>query len=233
MQRGAKQKTESPVKYWGFSRGQFVRRVNENTKGAISRTLEKGPNAGKVVYEIFMDEITGQLIDIKIKDGDYGKSFQLLIDVSIDEPEFFAIDFKFQSAGKRLLKTLPNIDISQDIAIRTWEMDTTNAKGEPITMTGATVYQGEISKAGKVPPAYTKDEPNGFPELKEVKVKGKKVWDDSDQIEFLEDLISSISFPGMPGEEAEPKEQVNKKQVAEEVENDDPFESASEEEVGF
>ena len=56
MQRGAKQRTDSPVKYWSFSKGQFVRRVDENTKGAVSRALgDKSPTPGKIVYEIFID----------------------------------------------------------------------------------------------------------------------------------------------------------------------------------
>ncbi len=230
MQRGAKQRTENPMKFWSFSRGQFVRRVDENNKEAVSRVLEKGPNAGKTVYEIFMDEITGQLIDCKIKDGEFGKSFQLIIDVTIDEPEYFAIDFKFQSAGKRLLKVLPNIDLEKDVALKCWEMDTTNTKGDPITLSGTTVYQGEVSKNGKVPPAYTKEEPNGFPEMQKVKVKGKEQWDDSDQIDFLEDLINSTPWPGMPGEEAKEPNQP-KTETKEEATHDEPFEEPTDEVV--
>lgn len=239
MQRGAKASTESPVKYWSFSKGQFVLRVDENTKGATPRVLEKGPNAGKTIHEIFMDETVGALCEIRIKDGEYGKSFQLILDITEEEtnPKFMSIDFKFNGAGKRVLKALPNIDLSQDVALRGWAMDTTNKKGEPITMYGATVYQGEISKNGKVPPAYTMDEPNGYPEMEEKKVKGKKVWDDTAQIEFLEDLISSTVFPGMPGENddtpAQEPSQPNTEKPEMDQETAEEFLDASESEAGF
>lgn len=203
MQRGAKQRTDSPVKYWSFSKGQFVRRVDENTKGAVSRALgDKSPTPGKIVYEIFTDEVTGQLVDIKIKDGQYGKSFQMVLDITEDEnnPDFMAIDFRFDGAGKSLLKKLPNITIEEDIALVCYSIDDTNAKGDPVKKYYAVPYQGEISKNGKIQPAYTRDEPNGFPDLKKIKVKGQDQWDDSDQLEFLEDLITSTAFPGMPGE---------------------------------
>lgn len=232
MQRGAQTRNENPVKYWTFSRGQFIRRVDENTKGAQPRVLEMGPNEGKTVYELSVDQVTGQLIDCKIKDGQYGKSFQLIFDVTEDEnsPEFYAIDFKFNSSGKSFLKKLPNIDLSQDVALVCYSIDGTNAKGEPVKNYYAVPYQGEISKAGKVQPAYTKEEPNGFPELKKIKVKGKETWDDSEQIDFLEDLINGTTWPGMPGEApaaaAEPPKNVNAKEK-------DDFLEPSEDEVGF
>ena len=40
----------------------------------------------------------------------------------------------------------------------------------------------------KIAPAFTKDAPNGLPEMKQIKVKGKVTWDDSDMTEFLENV---------------------------------------------
>lgn len=231
MQRGAKQKTESPIKYWTFSKGQFTRRVSENTKGAVSRTLgDKSPTPGKVIYEVFTDEATGQLVDIRLKNGNYGKSYQLIMDITEDEhsPEFMAIEFNYDGAGKSLLKKLPNIDLSADVALVCYSIDDTNQKGEPIKRYYAVPYQGEISKAGKVQPAYTKENRNGFPELAKVKIKGKQQWDDSDQLDFLENLIINTAFPGMPGEEKAPKAAAPKD---EEINED--FLEPSEDEVGF
>ena len=203
MQRGAQTKNESAVKYWSFTKGQFTRRVDDKTPGAKSRVLEMGPNEGKTVYELSVDQITGRLIDCKIKESQYGKEFQFLIDVTTDEnaPEFYALDFRFNSSGKSLLKKLPNIDLGQDVAFICYTMDGVNKNGDPVKNYYAVPYQGEISKEGKVQPAYTRETPNGYPDLKQIKVKGKNTWDDSEQIEFLENLISSTTWPGMPGEE--------------------------------
>lgn len=234
MQRGAQHTNEKPIKYFSFSRGQFTRRVDENTKGAISRKLEMGPNEGKTIYEVKVDQITGQLIDCKIKNGNYGKEFQLIFDVTEDEhsPEFYALDFKFNSSGKTLLKRLPNIDLSQDLALVCYTIDDVKKKGEPVKNYYAVPYQGEISKAGKVQPAYTRETPNGFPELKQIKVKGKNTWDDSDQLEFMENLIDSTNWPGMPGEApSEPTPTAPKK--APKVEEKDDFLEPQADEIGF
>lgn len=220
------------MKYWSFSKGQFVRRVDENTKGATPRILEKGPNEGKQVFEIFSDEMVGLLVDIKIKESEYGKSFQFILDVTTDDnnPEFYAIDFKFNGSGKSLLKKLPNIDLDNDIALVCYTMDGTNAKGDPIKNYYAVPYQGAINKTGKVLPAYTKEEPNGFPEMKKVKIKGKEQWDDTDQIEFLEDLINSIEFQGLPSQE----EKETPEEAPKAAESEEPFlEPEDEENVGF
>lgn len=218
MQRGATAQQESTVKYWSFTKGQFTRRVSENHKGATPRVLEQGPNTGKTIYEVFVDTITGQIVEIKVREGDYGKSFQILIDVTEDEhtPEFFAVDFRFNSTGKSLLKKLPNIDLSKDVALVGYAIDGTNSKGEAVTNYYAVPYQGEISKAGKVLPAYTKEEPNGYPEMVQKKVRGKNTWDDTDQLEFLENLINSINWPGQQ-EQATPEAVATQDEESEEI----------------
>ena len=223
MQRGAKATQESAVKYWNFSKGQFTRRVSENHKGATPRVLEQGPNTGKTIHEIFMDQVTGQIVEIKVREGDYGKSFQILIDVTEDEqsPEFFAVDFRFNSTGKSLLKKLPNIDLTKDVALVGYAIDGTNSKGEAVTNYYAVPYQGEISKAGKVLPAYTMEEPNGYPEMKKIKVKGKNTWDDTDQLEFLENLINSIKWEGQQEQEA--PEAVETPEIEDEETEEVPF----------
>ena len=218
MQRGATAQQESTVKYWSFTKGQFTRRVSENHKGATPRVLEQGPNTGKTIYEVFVDTITGQIVEMKVREGDYGKSFQILIDVTEDDlnPEFFAVDFRFNSTGKSLLKKLPNIDLSKDVALVGYAIDGTNSKGEAVKNYYAVPYQGEISKAGKVLPAYTKEEPNGYPEMVQKKVRGKNTWDDTDQLEFLENLINSINWPGQQ-EQAKPEAVATQDEESEEV----------------
>jgi len=218
MQRGATAQQESTVKYWSFTKGQFTRRVSENHKGATPRVLEQGPNTGKTIYEVFVDTITGQIVEMKVREGDYGKSFQILIDVTEDDlnPEFFAVDFRFNSTGKSLLKKLPNIDLFKDVALVGYAIDGTNSKGEAVKNYYAVPYQGEISKAGKVLPAYTKEEPNGYPEMVQKKVRGKNTWDDTDQLEFLENLINSINWPGQQ-EQAKPEAVATQDEESEEV----------------
>jgi hypothetical protein len=111
-----------------------------------------------------------------------------------------------------------------------YSIDDVNKKGEPVKNYYAVPYQGEISKAGKVQPAYTRETPNGFPELKQIKVKGKNTWDDSEQLEFLEKLINSTNWPGMPGEA--PTEKAPAVEDAQGVQDADFLEPQADE-IGF
>jgi hypothetical protein len=43
--------------------------------------------------------------------------------------------------------------------------------------------------------AYTKDEPNGLPQMKQIKVKGVMQWDDTEMMEFLENMVNTTILP--------------------------------------
>ena len=62
-------------------------------------------------------------------------------------------------------------------------------KNDPTkTITGVTLYQD----GNKIAPYYTKEDPNGLPQMKKIKVKGKEQWDDSDMMAYLENIATSI-----------------------------------------
>jgi hypothetical protein len=50
---------------------------------------------------------------------------------------------------------------------------------------------------------FTRDNPNGLPSLKKVKIKGVESWDDSDMMEFLEAYVSRLFTTEEPIEESE------------------------------
>jgi len=52
-------------------------------------------------------------------------------------------------------------------------------------ITGITLYQNDGNGWVKVLPYYTKENPNGLPEMVKVKIKGKESWDDTDMMDFL------------------------------------------------
>jgi hypothetical protein len=62
-------------------------------------------------------------------------------------------------------------------------------KNDPTkTITGVTLYQD----GNKIAPYYTKEDPNGLPQMQKIKVKGKEQWDDSDMMAFLENMALNI-----------------------------------------
>ena len=49
--------------------------------------------------------------------------------------------------------------------------------------TKTTIFVAQNDKAAKW--YYTRDNPNGLPQLKKIKIKGKEAWDDTEVMEFL------------------------------------------------
>jgi hypothetical protein len=47
--------------------------------------------------------------------------------------------------------------------------------------------------------AFTKDAPNGLPPMTQVTVKGSLVWDDTDQMVFLEKMVMDTIVPKLGG----------------------------------
>ncbi len=43
--------------------------------------------------------------------------------------------------------------------------------------------------------AFTKDHPGGLPPMAQKKIKGKMQWDDSDMMEFLENMVFTSIVP--------------------------------------
>lgn len=190
MSRGTKQTTGGNVQFYSFNYGRFTRRVDENFPGAEARVLKKGKNEGKTIYEYACDEIEGAITNISVRESPFGKNLKIEIDVSTpeDPDNTIVLEFKFSSgAGKALLKKLPNIDFSKDVILKAYaifdkEKDRTN------------YYITPYQEGKKIESAFTKDNPNGLPQLEKKKIKGETVWDDTEQLEFFEALISSTTY---------------------------------------
>ena len=62
-----------------------------------------------------------------------------------------------------------------------------------------------IEQNGKFIKSYfTKDSKNGLPEMKQVKISGKLVWDKTDFTEFLENIVTSEFIPVVKGNQDAP-----------------------------
>src|SRR5690606_9217281 len=79
-----------------------------------------------------------------------------------------------------ILKCLPNIDLSKPVKLQPWSL--IDKKDPTKTVTGATIWQDNV----KIEPYYTKENPNGLPQMRKVKFKGEERWDSTDMDEFLE-----------------------------------------------
>lgn len=184
--RGATNTQSGGMKYLNFMSGKFVQRVAEDTPGSTPRELKKGPNAGKSVHELHFDTYEGQIYNVETEDrGEYGVSLNIFIDVSTQEDPDSKVKLSMSlSSGpaKGFLSRLPVIDFAKDVVLKGFNiLNKENGRTNQ--------YLVPYQDGQKLASQYTKDDPNGLPPMEQIKVKGKKTWDDSKQLEFYEALI--------------------------------------------
>lgn len=163
--------------YLSVSDGNLVRQH----KTANDRTTERVTKTGKLVFEERFKDLTGMITNVNTRENDYGKQWQLTF---TDGPDTYIVSMPFSSRyASSFLKAVPNVDATKPLRFMPWAMKDKNDVSK--TITGVTMYQD----GNKIPPAFTRDEPNGLPQMEKIKVKGKEQWDDSAMMEFLEQMI--------------------------------------------
>ena len=188
--RGAgRRENNNNVKFWEMSNGRFRRRVKEGDlefDTATERELTKGANIGTVVREVTKKDLTGELLRLETKHHDeFGSYLLIFINTGIDTPEVHRVAVKFGSSyADSFMRSLPNVDFDNDINLDAWTMP---RKDDPKkNKVGLTVSQwnDDSGRYEKVSWYYTREQPNGLPELKVVMLDGKKRWDSTERWEF-------------------------------------------------
>ena len=163
-------------KYITILNGKFCQRVQKETDGAIPRINK----LGKQVFEKFYDSFTGKLVNIKTTDGAYGKSW--VFDFQ-DQEDIYHLQLSYSNSfATALLKMLPNINLEKEMKVSpsVKEVDGKNKSSLFVNQDGVAIKH-----------AFTKDNPNGLPPMTQVKVKGNLVWDDTDRIAYLFDMVQT------------------------------------------
>lgn len=162
--------------YLSIADGKLVRTYKEAVQNV---TVSRVNKTGRTVHEQKFDYIEGKLSGLRVNINDYGK--QWILTVEDDEGEKFFINIMYGSRyANSILKCLPNIDLSKPVKLQPWSL--IDKKDPTKTVTGATIWQDNV----KIEPYYTKENPNGLPQMKKVKFKGEERWDSTDMDEFLE-----------------------------------------------
>lgn len=160
--------------------GKFCQRVQEGTEGAVKRVNK----IGKTVYEKFYDSFTGKLVGIKVQDGEYGKTWNFSFQ---DQGEVYILQLSYSNSfATQFLKILPNIDLSKEMKVSpsVKEVDGKNRSSLFVNQDGIALKH-----------AYTRENPNGLPDMEQILVKGQKTWDDTKRIEFLYNMVQTIIIP--------------------------------------
>lgn len=165
--------------------GRFCIRVPEGTAGAETRVNK----LGKQVTEKYYDNFTGKLVGIRVTDGNYGKQWEFSFQ---DSGEIYKLQLGYtNSFAKNIIKMLPNVDLSKEMKV------SPQTKVEADGTKKSSIFINQDGKAIKH--AFTKDNPNGLPPMTQVTVKGTLVWDDTDQMIFLEKMVNDTIIPKLSG----------------------------------
>jgi len=165
----ALEQSSSGKTYLSIADGKLVRRHKE----ANAQTQTRITKTGKTVHEEYFNALSGTITGIEKRDHEYGTDLSLTVQ---DGDQEYIVQMPYSSRySSSLMKALPNVDLTQPLKLRPWSL-----KDGEKTITGITLYQPD-----KIAPYYTKEQPNGLPEMVQVKIKGKVTWDDSDMNAFL------------------------------------------------
>lgn len=187
--------------YLSVANGKLVRQLKEATKDTTSRVNK----TGRTVHEEFYKDLTGVITSIETKENDYGKQWQI---VFTDGEDKYMVQMPYSGRyPSSFLKALPNLTNNLPVRFMPWEMQDKNDANKKVT--GVTLYQDQDGNGmTKVLPGFTKEDPNGLPEMKKKRIKGKDVWDDTDMMEFLEDFAKRWIAAGRPVTDDEAKKEV-------------------------
>jgi hypothetical protein len=174
----------SNAAFYSISNGKICRQFKSPTETSTQRVTK----TGKTVHEEFYDFIDGRIADITTRENEFGKQWQVTLE---DSTGRYVLQMPYSSGySAAFLKTLPNVDLSASVKL----IPKLTIEGDKKKTTLFVNQQGKALKF-----FFTRDNPNGLPELKQIKVKGKITWDDSDMMEFLDNMVEKTIKPNLKG----------------------------------
>ena len=167
-----------------ISNGQICKKVQKPTSISKERVNKNGVTVNEEFYKGWKGRITA--IEVR-EHKDYGKFWNITLSDSDGDA---ILQMQYSSGySSAFLKTLPNVDLNSDVIIA----PNMKIEGDKKKTTVFVTQHGVALKH-----FYNRDNPNGLPELKQIKVKGKITWDDSDMAEFLEKMVMTEIVPKLP-----------------------------------
>jgi hypothetical protein len=187
------------VTYYTIAGGDIVNRVDEGTEGAVPHTITKGPNEGKVVWDMHNNSIPGVITGggIVVKEI-LGKKVPE-IHMNLDDDAMLQIPMYLL---KNIAEVLPNVDRTQEIKIRSYKSNKGNI-GLEISQGGTkleshfTVWE-EVEGSDKKKPKNI----NGLPKPTFDDIDG---WDFRDHDKFLKGVVIEFfeQYAGQAAPEAQ------------------------------
>jgi len=160
--------------------GFMVHKVKPGTPGSFERTNAEN----KLINEMRYNSITGMIANIekvKSKNEQFDDQFKITILESATKSKHALMLGYSGGTSFRLLTKLFMADLSKPVTIETSAVDHEGGK----TSTHFFVKQDGVNMKA----LWSKDNKRGLPDLVKVKIKNKDVWDDTDQMAFVEKFL--------------------------------------------
>lgn len=161
---GLNESTQSGSVFVNIVNGSFARRVTPETPGAKKRVIEKKDGSKKEVHELYYRDLTGNITDATIDSTDFGDQLKIFVD---DLGEKFIVSMSLSSReAKSFMCCLKNINMDDAVTLFPF-----NFEGDDKRVIGLNVYQGatssgeRIDKSLKVQPYFSRETPNGLPQV--------------------------------------------------------------------
>jgi hypothetical protein len=195
---GAQNTSNQNKAYVNIVVGKFAFRAKETTPNAVSRTNKNNV----VVWELHYDTLSNMRISKieKVESKDYGPNWEVTLR---EADEVYVLNLPYSGRTTNgLFHRLPNINFGMPVTLKSFYIE--NDKKPGTFRTYLTVEQG----GAKIENAFTKEKPNGLPEMEQIEVKGKLVWDDTKQMRFMEKLLNEVIIPKIESLNAAPKPEI-------------------------
>jgi hypothetical protein len=199
--------------YLSISDGRIAKRVQEGTDGAVKCNSKDGT---KVWYEKRYPSVTGNIVDAFKRVSEQGYGDQLCI-VLKDGDETFQVQMPWSSRySSGFFLCMPNINPEKPVTLSPWAKE---VDGKKKTMLYIRQDKDNVEWA------WTRENPGDMPEMKQMKVKGQIVWDDTERQEFFESYLKDTFLPRVYESKPEEKQQATGWQPAGSPPEDDglPF----------
>lgn len=198
---GLNSSTYSNRTFINIVQGKFAKRVSEDTPGAKQRIIEKDDGSKKPVWELIYDSIDAMIDSIEVDEtGKFGD--QLKINMS-DVGETFTISLAMNGReAKSFLCCLKNINLNENVTLLPFNFE---SKEDGRRVIGMNTYQGGTEKENKVAPYFSKEQPNGLPQVPEGSDKDEFKIVMKQQEIFLKKWAKKFIAENFAGQVSEPK----------------------------
>jgi len=177
---GLNQGGSSSKTYLSISDGKIAKKVKTEEPGAVKCTSKDG---SKTWWEHRYRSVSGKITNVYKSDSNMGFGSRLVIEVK-DGPDSFNLEMPWSSRySSGFFLAMPNIDVTKEIEFTPWmkEID-----GKKKTM----LYLRHDGDKDNIAWYWTKENPQGLPDMKKIRVKGVDVWDDSERQDYFENYLN-------------------------------------------